>query len=88
MAGLLQHNTYMKYATMGTEFSATIGIMLFLGYWADKKFQSFPIGIVAGLVIGFSVGLHSLIKQARQAKKDIDSQTEQNRCNKKTSDSK
>ena len=82
MAAFPQHNVFMKYAAVGTEFSVTIGLMMFLGYQADKKLDSSPLGMIAGLVAGFGIGLYVLLKQARQAKKEMDAQSERDQWNK------
>lgn len=68
----IRYDIAVRYATIGTEFSVCIGMMLLAGMWADGKLGTSPVLMLAGFVIGFAAGLYWLIKQARQAQRDIE----------------
>ncbi len=57
------------YLGLGTQLSATIVLMFFLGYYLDKKFNLFPIlSIVLGLFGGFA-GIYNFIKTVLELNK-------------------
>lgn len=68
----IRYDIAMRYTAIGTEFSVCIGMMLWAGMWLDKKLGTSPVMMLLGFIIGFAAGLYWLIKQARQARKDIE----------------
>jgi F0F1-type ATP synthase assembly protein I len=50
-----------RYAGVGVQFAATIGVFTFAGYWADGKLDSSPWLMIVGVFVGFGSGLVSLI---------------------------
>lgn len=57
-------------AGIGLEFLTTIGVMGALGWYLDRRWNTFPWLMVAGIAIGFAAGLMIMIRSARQAFKD------------------
>ena len=60
------------YAIAGTgiEFVTAIGVFLLIGWWLDRKWNSFPWLTIAGAAVGFAVGLYALVRAARNAFRD------------------
>ena len=60
------------YAIAGTgiEFVTAIGAFLLLGWWLDRKWNSFPWLMIVGAAVGFAAGLYLLIRAARNAFRD------------------
>lgn len=50
-----------RYAGVGVHFAATIGVFAFGGYWLDRKLGTDPWLLIAGVFVGFALGLTSLI---------------------------
>lgn len=68
----IRYDIAFRYATIGTEFTVCIGMMLGVGMWLDSKFKTSPVLMLSGFFLGFAAGLYWLIKQARLAQKDIE----------------
>lgn len=60
------------YAIAGTgiEFVTAIGAFVLLGWWLDRRWNSFPWLTIVGAAVGFAVGLYLLLKAARSAFRD------------------
>jgi F0F1-type ATP synthase assembly protein I len=54
---------YSKYAGLGVQFAASIGVLGALGYWADASFGTRPWLMIVGIFLGAVGGFVSLIKQ-------------------------
>ncbi len=54
---------YGRYASLGMQFAATIGLFAWAGWWLDEKLGSRPIGLIVGVLVGFAGGLVSLVHQ-------------------------
>ena len=52
-----------RYAGVGLQFAATIGVFAFLGYWVDDRLGSGPWLLIAGVFLGFGLGLVSMISK-------------------------
>ena len=52
-----------RYAGVGVQFAATIGVFAFAGYWADGKLGSSPWLMIVGVFVGFGGGLASLVSK-------------------------
>ncbi|HNX27455.1 MAG TPA: AtpZ/AtpI family protein [Phycisphaerae bacterium] len=74
----IRYDIAARYTAVGTEFSLCVGMMLWAGMWLDGKLGTAPVMMLAGFVIGFAAGLYRVIKQARQARKDIEAMNRQN----------
>jgi F0F1-type ATP synthase assembly protein I len=51
-------------------FISSIILFGFVGWWLDKKLQSTPWFIIAGLFVGLGVGFYSLLKTVQKLDKD------------------
>ncbi len=52
-----------RYAGVGMQYTATIGVFAVLGYWLDGKLGSGPWLLLAGVFVGFGLGLVSLVSK-------------------------
>ena len=50
-----------RYAGVGVQFAATIGVFALGGYWLDAKLETGPWLMIVGVFAGFALGLTSLI---------------------------
>ncbi|HXE51856.1 MAG TPA: AtpZ/AtpI family protein [Tepidisphaeraceae bacterium] len=55
---------------IGFEFLATICVMGAIGWYLDRRWNTFPWLLIAGCAVGFAGGLMMMIRAARQAFKD------------------
>ena len=55
----------MKFAGVGFEFAAAVGVCGYLGYWADRYWRIEPWGLLMGLGLGFVAGLYQLVRTAQ-----------------------
>lgn len=54
---------FLKYTGIAFEMLATIGIFIALGLFLDKKLGlNFPIGVLAGILIGLGVSMYRITK--------------------------
>lgn len=69
-------NTYREvapYLGLGLQLAATMVIMIFIGDWIDKKYETSPIWTLIFGVLGIFTGMYQLIKtvlnlQSRKSK--------------------
>lgn len=54
------YKTYIRTSAVGLEFGLSVALCVLFGYWFDKKFSSFPYGIVFGTIVGFLAGVKRL----------------------------
>ena len=50
---------------IGVYFVVVVGICVFLGSLADAQLGSAPYGRLAGILLGFPVGIYSVYRQLR-----------------------
>ncbi len=50
------------YLALGIQLAATVVIMFYIGYWADKHFKTDPWLMVLGLAIGAGAGLYNFFR--------------------------
>lgn len=55
---------------LGFQFAAAIVLCVFIGQWADRRCGTDPWGVLVGTMIGFAVGLLSLLRAAGAAEGD------------------
>ena len=54
---------YSRYGTAGIQFAAYLTLCILGGFWLDRKLGTSPLLLVAGVLMGFGVGLYSLMKK-------------------------
>lgn len=54
------YQSYVKTSAVGLEFGLSIVIGALGGYFADKYFQSSPIGLIIGVILGTAAGVKRL----------------------------
>jgi len=52
-----------RYSGLGLQFAATIGVFALLGRWLDGRLGASPGCLLAGVFLGFGLGLYSMIKK-------------------------
>lgn len=64
---------------LGMELGLTIGGLSYLGYWADRRFETSPWLALVGVLLGMTVGCYTLAAQvlASEKKKKKDKQRSQ-----------
>ncbi|MCB0275585.1 MAG: AtpZ/AtpI family protein [Calditrichaeota bacterium] len=50
------------YLALGWQFLASMGLLGFLGHWADLHYQTAPWGLFAGVVVGFAIGFYNVFR--------------------------
>ena len=50
------------YLTLGIQFIVTILLCVFAGHWADGKFDTSPIFILIGSLLGIAAGFYNFFK--------------------------
>ena len=51
-----------NYLGLGMQLAATVGFMLLLGYWLDKKFETSPWLLLVFSFLGIISGLYNFLK--------------------------
>lgn len=62
-------NGWGKLASVGLEVAVGVGLGVVVGNWCDRKFHTYPWGILIGAAIGFAAGMYMLFKDAIKANK-------------------
>lgn len=66
-----------RYSSLGLQFAATVGVFALAGRWLDGRWNTGPWLLIAGVFLGFALGLYSMIQKlpssARTRAKDSDS---------------
>jgi F0F1-type ATP synthase assembly protein I len=57
----------MRYAGLGIEIAAAVGLLSLLGWWADGRLGTAPWGLVIGAMIGLIGGMANLLRSALSA---------------------
>lgn len=60
------------YLGLGTQLAATIILMFYIGYWLDKKFNTYPVLILIFSFIGGFAAIYNFIRSVLKlsSKKD------------------
>ena len=61
---------FVAVAGLGMEFAIAVGLFALGGWALDRHWQTSPWLLVAGVVLGFALGLYMLIRAGKQAFKD------------------
>lgn len=56
-------------AGIGIEFVCAVVLFAGLGWWLDKKFETSPWLVLVGCLLGFAVGLYTLIRAGNRMMK-------------------
>lgn len=59
-----------KFAALGLEIAAGVGLGIVIGSWIDRKRHTAPYGILIGAGLGFAAGLYLLIKEANRINRE------------------
>ena len=63
---------WMRFTTVGLEFSITFLACLGLGYWLDTRDRIAPAWMLTCGAIGFGVAMYRLVRQAQEIRKQGD----------------
>jgi len=61
-----------RYAGVGVQFAATLGVFTYVGYWADGKLGTSPWLMIVGVFVGFGGGLTSLVYKVSPKSRSTD----------------
>jgi len=65
---------YFRYAGLGLEFTAVVGLFLYLGYQADKHWNiEGGWGLIVGAAVGLISGIYLLVKEGNKMMRELDS---------------
>lgn len=68
--GSFSKKDHLAISTLGLEFAVAQGAGFFAGYWLDKRFETRPVFMLAGLALGFALGLYIVIKAANNMERE------------------
>jgi F0F1-type ATP synthase assembly protein I len=54
----------MRYAGLGIELAAAVGLLSLLGWWIDGRMGTAPWGLVVGALVGLIGGMALLVRSA------------------------
>ena len=54
----------MRYAGLGIELAATVGLLALLGWWIDGRFGTAPWGVLLGALLGLAGGMTHMVRVA------------------------
>lgn len=52
-----------RYSGLGLQFAATVGLFAFVGRWLDARWNASPWLLLAGVFLGFALGLYSMLRK-------------------------
>ena len=52
-----------RYSGLGLSFALTVLAFAFAGHWLDERWDSSPWLLIAGVFLGFALGLYSMVKK-------------------------
>ena len=61
----------LRFASLGLEFGAGIVGFVLVGYWIDRGFNTAPVGLITGAVLGCIGGLYVLIRRSIDIQKEM-----------------
>lgn len=50
------------YLGLGTQLAATVILMFYIGYWLDKKFQTYPYLVIIFSLLGSFAAIYNFIR--------------------------
>jgi len=53
----------VRYGGMGLQFAVTVGVFALAGQWLDQRLGTSPGCLLAGVFLGFGLGLYSMVKK-------------------------
>ncbi|MEX0944038.1 MAG: AtpZ/AtpI family protein [Balneolaceae bacterium] len=58
-----RHKKYLEFIGLGLEIAVSLSFPILLGYWLDLKWDSSPLMLMAGVLLGlvFMIGLFSRV---------------------------
>lgn len=71
-AGPSRLATIVRYSGLGLEMGCAVGIGVFAGWWIDERADSSPIGLLAGVFLGFAAAVWMIWRSLRSMQRDDD----------------
>ena len=58
---------WMRFAGLGVDFAATVGVFILIGYWIDRHWQLGRKATITGAILGLIGGMYNLIRRSLAA---------------------
>ena len=65
---------WLRYTNMGTEFLASFGVFVALGWWAGMHFDWNPWATLVGAVLGFIGAMYNLIREGLKMSREVEAE--------------
>ena len=62
--GPFSAKVHIVITTLGLEFAVAVGLGVCGGFFIDKYFFTKPWGMIAGVFVGFGLGMYIIVKEA------------------------
>jgi F0F1-type ATP synthase assembly protein I len=59
------YRTYVKTSAVGLELTLSVGVGMVVGYFVDRHFESAPVGLIVGFLLGVAAAVRRLIAFSR-----------------------
>ncbi len=70
---------YLQYGVLGFEFVVSVVVCIVIGYLVDRQWDLRPVGMLAGLVVGFVLGFYTLINGVAMMEREDNDRDKSNR---------
>ncbi len=60
--------SFARFAGLGAQFAAAVGLLVWIGWWADRKFDTSPWCLLAGACLGFVGSTIAIVKSVPPAR--------------------
>lgn len=56
-------NTWLRYSTLGVQFTVTLLLFVLMGTWADGRFATTPWCTITGSLLGIFASMYVVIRE-------------------------
>ncbi|KJS85475.1 MAG: hypothetical protein JM58_08535 [Peptococcaceae bacterium BICA1-8] len=71
-----KENNALKYVHFGISFGITMAVSIYLGFkggtWLDNRFNTYPLFLIVGILLGVSVTFKNLLDNLKRMEKKPD----------------
>lgn len=65
-----KYREYLKHLSLGTEIAVGLSAPIFIGYWADSKWNTSPLFLLIGIFIGIALLIATTIRLIKSLEND------------------